>query len=44
MILLTATAAAFTVADHRLIAGDGGPIVLVPGFGIVGRLSVWVKR
>ncbi len=38
VILLTLTAVAFTVADHRLSAGDGGSIVLVPGFGIVGLI------
>jgi hypothetical protein len=36
VILLTLLAVAFTVADHRLSAGDGGSIVLVPGFGVVG--------
>ena len=38
VILLTLTAVAFTVADHRLSAGDGGSIILVPGFGIVGLI------
>ncbi len=38
VILLTTMAVAFTVADHRLSAGDGGSIVLVPGFGIVGLI------
>jgi hypothetical protein len=37
-IVLTATTVAFTVADHRLSAGDGGSIVLVPAFGIVGLI------
>jgi hypothetical protein len=35
-VLLTLATAVFTVADHRFSAGDGGSIVLVPGFGIVG--------
>jgi hypothetical protein len=35
-ILLTLAAVAFTAADHSFSAGDGGSIVLVPGFGIVG--------
>jgi hypothetical protein len=35
-ILVTLMAVAFTIADHRFGAGDGGSIVLVPGFGIVG--------
>ena len=35
-ILLALTAIALSVADHSLSAGDGGSIVLVPGFGIVG--------
>jgi hypothetical protein len=38
VVLLTLLAAAFTVADHRFGAGDGGSIVLVPGFGIVGLI------
>ena len=37
-ILLVVIAVAFTVADHRFSAGDGGSIVLVPGFGIVGLI------
>ena len=38
IILLTLAAVAFTIADHRFTAGDGGSIVLVPGFGIVGLI------
>ena len=38
IILLTLAAVAFTVADHRFSAGDGGSVVLVPGFGIVGLI------
>jgi hypothetical protein len=38
VILLALLAVAFTVADHRFSAGDGGSIVLVPGFGIVGLI------
>ena len=37
-ILLTLIAVVFTVADHQLRAGDGGSIVLVPAFGIVGLI------
>jgi len=36
IILLTLAAIAFSIADHGFRAGDGGSIVLVPGFGIVG--------
>ena len=35
-ILLFLMGAGFTVADHRFSAGDGGSIVLVPGFCVVG--------
>jgi len=35
-ILLTLTAVVFTVADHRFNAGDGGSVVLIPGFGLIG--------
>jgi hypothetical protein len=35
-LALALAAIAFTVLDHRFGAGDGGSIVLVPGFGIVG--------
>src|SRR5579885_3098233 len=38
VILPTLSPVAFTVADHRISAGDGGSIVLVPGFGIVGLI------
>jgi hypothetical protein len=38
VILLVLTAVVFTVADHRFSAGDGGSIVLVPGFAIVGLI------
>ncbi len=38
IILLTLAAVAFTIADHRFSAGDGGSVVLVPGFGIVGLI------
>jgi hypothetical protein len=37
-ILLVVAAVAFTVADHHFGAGDGGSVVLVPGFGIVGLI------
>ena len=40
-IVLVLTAIAFTVADHRFSAGDGGSIVLVPGFGVVGLIVAW---
>ena len=37
-IVLTLAAVGFTVADHSFGAGDGGSVVLVPGFGIVGLI------
>ena len=38
LIALSVAAVAFTVADHSYSAGDGGSIVLVPGFGVVGLI------
>jgi len=35
-ILLTLAAVALTAANHRFSSGDGGSVVLVPGFGVVG--------
>jgi hypothetical protein len=40
-MLLVVAAVAFTVADHSFGAGDGGSVVLVPGFGIVGLIVAW---
>lgn len=40
-ILLAVAAVVFTAADHSFSAGDGGSIVLIPGFGIVGLIVAW---
>jgi hypothetical protein len=37
-MLLAAASIVFTVADRSFSAGDGGSVVLVPGFGVVGLI------